>query len=218
MFGAAIVLPVLLTAHLVYAAAVRPRLDNGVAKTPPMGWNTYNHYSCSPNETIVKSNAKALVDLGLADLGYRYVTTDCGWTVRDRTANGSLTWNETLFPNGFPALGEYIHGLGLLFGVYEDAGIRSCQINIQQAGSLYHEAQDAALFASWNIDALKYDNCFSDAATGYPNVNYAPSTSPSARYANMTKALAAQNRAVLFQICEWGVDFPALWAPLLGHT
>ena len=61
------------------------------------------------------------------------------------------------------------------------------------------------------------DNCFSDAATGYPNVLYTPSTSPRARYANMTNALS-QHRAVLFQICEWGVDFPALWAPSLGHT
>ncbi|CAI7658732.1 unnamed protein product [Penicillium manginii] len=180
-------------------------------------WNTYNHYSCSPNETIVKSNAKALVDLGLDKLGYRYVTIDCGWTIPDRV-NGSLTWNATNFPSGFPAIGQYIHDLGLLFGVYEDAGIRSCQTDIEQAGSLFHEAQDAALFTSWKIDALKYDNCFSDEATGYPNVNYEPSTSPQPRFANMTKALAAQNRAVLFQICEWGVDFPALWAPALGHT
>ncbi|KAJ5375945.1 hypothetical protein N7509_012831 [Penicillium cosmopolitanum] len=202
---------------LANSAALKPRIDNGLAKTPPMGWNTYNHYACSPNEAIVKSNAKALVDLGLDNLGYRYVTIDCGWTIPDRV-NGSLTWNETNFPSGFPAIGQYIHDLGLLFGVYEDAGIRSCQTDIEQAGSLYHEAQDAALFTSWKIDALKYDNCFSDEATGYPNVNYEPSTSPQPRFANMTKALAAQNRAVLFQICEWGIDFPALWAPALGHT
>ncbi|KAJ6111464.1 hypothetical protein N7523_007525 [Penicillium sp. IBT 18751x] len=182
---------------LVHATLDR-RVQDGVAKTPPMGWNSYNHYSCAPNESIVHSNAKALVDLGLADLGYRYVTTDCGWTIADRTANGSLTWNETIFPSGFPALGEYIHSLGLLFGVYEDAGIRTCQTNMEQAGSLY-------------------DNCFSDAATGYPNVQYTPSTSPRARYANMTNALS-EHRPVLFQICEWGVDFPALWAPSLGHT
>lgn len=99
-------------------------------------WNSYNHYSCTPTESIIQSNAKALVDLGLAELGYRYVTTDCGWTVANRTADGQLTWNETLFPSGFPALGEYIHGLGLLFGVYEDAGIRSCQTDMEQAGSL----------------------------------------------------------------------------------
>lgn len=120
------------------------------------------------------SNAKALVDLGLADLGYRYVTTDCGWTVPDRLGNGSLTWNETMFPSGFPALGQYLHDLGLLFGVYEDAGIYTCNTTTQQAGSLCesqfipfssvrdmlmhasdHEDRDAATFASWNIDALK---------------------------------------------------------------
>jgi alpha-galactosidase len=77
-----------------------------------------------------------LVDLGLQKLGYRYVTTDCGWTVADRLANGSLTWNATLFPSGFPALGEYVHDLGLLFGVYEDAGIKTCTTGIEQAGSL----------------------------------------------------------------------------------
>lgn len=126
---------------LIRAETLDRRLSDGIAKTPPMGylfrihfcckprleilmicsWNTYNHYSCSPNESIVHSNAKALVDLGLADLGYRYVTTDCGWTVADRTPNGSLTWDETFFPSGFPALGEYIYDLGVLFGVYEDA-------------------------------------------------------------------------------------------------
>ncbi|KAJ6076029.1 hypothetical protein N7499_008010 [Penicillium canescens] len=202
----------------INAAILKTRLDDGVAGTPPMGWNTYNHYSCSPNEKIVRSNAKALVDLGLEKLGYRYVTTDCGWTVANRLANGSLTWNETLFPSGFPALGEYIHDLGLLFGVYEDAGIKTCTTGIEQAGSLDHEEQDAATFMSWNVDSLKYDNCYSDEATGYPNTNYAPSISPRLRYANMTKALAAQSRKVLFQICEWGLDFPALWAPSLGHT
>ncbi|CRG83386.1 putative alpha-galactosidase D [Talaromyces islandicus] len=197
---------------------LQARIENGLAVTPPMGWNSYNHYSCSPNETIIKSNAKALVDLGLDKLGYRYVTTDCGWTVADRLANGSLTWNETLFPNGMPALGDYIHGLGLKFGVYEDAGIETCGTGIPQAGSLYHEQLDADTFAAWGADALKYDNCYSDAATGYPNVAYEPSTSPSARYQNMTNALSKVNRKILFQICEWGVDFPALWAPNLGNS
>ena len=100
-------------------------------------WNSYNHYACLPNESIVHSNAQALVDLGLAALGYRYVITDCGWTVPDRTADGSLTWNATIFPSGFPALGQYIHGLGLLFGVYEDSGVKTCMNGLpDQAGSL----------------------------------------------------------------------------------
>ncbi|RMZ39382.1 hypothetical protein AFCA_006538 [Aspergillus flavus] len=197
---------------------LQPRLDNGLARTPQMGWNTYNHYSCSPNETIVRSNAQALVDLGLASLGYRYVTTDCGWTVADRLSDGSLTWNETLFPEGFPALGKYLHDLDLLFGVYQDSGIKLCGSPPDNVGSLYHEDQDARTFASWEVDSLKYDNCYSDAATGYPNVNYEPSTSPQPRFANMSRALAAQNRSMVFQVCEWGIDFPARWAPALGHS
>ncbi|KAJ5715435.1 uncharacterized protein N7483_012616 [Penicillium malachiteum] len=183
-------------------------------------WNSYNHYSCSPNETIIHSNAQALVDLGLADLGYQYVTTDCGWTVPDRLANGSLTWNAELFPSGFFALGDFLHNLGLLFGVYEDAGVETCSTTAAgtQAGSLYHEAQDVATFKSWGVDALKYDNCYSDAATDYPDTDYTPSVSPRYHYENMSNTLAAQDETILFQICDWGVDFPALWAPELGNT
>ncbi|KAE8149494.1 glycoside hydrolase superfamily [Aspergillus avenaceus] len=213
-----ILLSLSLVSSVLSYPSLRPRLDNGLAKTPHMGWNTYNHYSCSPNESIVRSNAQALVDLGLAELGYRYVTTDCGWTIADRLDDGSLTWNETLFPEGFPALGRYLHDLGLLFGVYQDSGIKLCGSPPDQVGSLFHEEQDARTFASWEVDSLKYDNCYSDAATDYPNVNYEPSTSPQPRFANMSRALAAQNRTILFQICEWGIDFPALWAPELGHS
>ncbi|KAJ9220569.1 hypothetical protein DTO271D3_4621 [Paecilomyces variotii] len=183
-----------------------------------MGWNTYNTYSCHPNETIVHSNAQALVSLGLADLGYRYVTTDCGWSVADRLPNGTLTWNETLFPSGFPSLGRYIHDLGLLFGVYGDSGIKLCGSPPDQAGSLYHENIDAKTFGEWEIDSLKYDNCYSDAATGYPDANYSPSVSPEPRYSIMSRYLQALNRPILFQICEWGIDFPALWAPAIGNS
>lgn len=116
---------VLATVAFTKAAPSRltKRLDNGLGLTPPMGWDSYNHYSCFPNQSIIESNAKAMVDFGLADLGYYYVVTDCGWTIPERTANGTLTWNATLFPDGFPAVGEYIHDLGLGFGVYSDAGI-----------------------------------------------------------------------------------------------
>lgn len=77
-----------------------------------------------------------MVVLGLADVGYRYVTTDCGWTVADRLSDGTLTWNETLFPGGFPELGEYIHNLGLLFGVYGNSGIKLCGSPPDNVGSL----------------------------------------------------------------------------------
>ncbi|KAL4867655.1 alpha-galactosidase D [Aspergillus spectabilis] len=199
-------------------AGLHPRLQDGLARTPQMGWNTYNQYNCLPNESIVHSNAEALIDTGLAELGYRYVTIDCGWSVEDRLPDGSLTWNETLFPQGFPALGKYLHDRGLLFGAYGDSGILLCGSPPNQTGSLYYEDIDAKTFAEWEVDSLKYDNCYSDAATNYPNVNYAPSTSPHPRFENMSQYLQSQSRPILFQICEWGIDFPALWAPDLGHS
>ncbi|KAB8296428.1 hypothetical protein EYC80_009172 [Monilinia laxa] len=209
-------LPQLTTAH---SQDLQPRIDNGLAITPPMGWNSYNHYACSPNETIIHSNAQALVSLGLSALGYHYVTVDCGWTLPNRTSAGTLTWNPARFPSGYPALGEFIHGLGLGFGVYSDAGVQMCMVgNPAQVGSLFHELTDAQTFASWGADLLKYDNCYSDGATGYPNTNYNPSTSPSLRYQNMTDALATLSKPILFQICDWGVDFPSAWAPAMGNS
>ena len=95
-----------LPALTLASPAIHKRLANGLALTPPMGWNSYNHYNCAPNQSIIHSNAEALVTLGLADLGYTYVTTDCGWTIPHRTIDNKLTWNETLFPAGFPALGQ----------------------------------------------------------------------------------------------------------------
>lgn len=184
-----------------------------------MGWNSYNHYSCSPNESIISSNALALKDLGLADLGYTYVTTDCGWTIPHRTANNTLTWNATLFPSGFPALGEYIHSLGLGFGVYSDGGLQMCMTGgVNQTGSLGHETTDADTFVSWGADLLKYDNCYSSAERGFPNTDYAPLVSPRGHYVAMREAIDATGRDLLFQICDWGVDFPSLWAPALGNT
>lgn len=168
----------LLLAHEALSSPVhsglQKRLDNGLAVTPPMGWNSYNHYSCSPNETIIKSNAQALVDLGLFDLGYDYATCDCGWTLPNRTANGTMTWNPAVFPSGFPALGEFIHGLGLKWGVYSDSGIQMCMPagELNQTGSLCkilgihlygralievadHEQTDADTYAAWGADLLK---------------------------------------------------------------
>lgn len=94
--------------------------------TPPRGWNSYNNYGCNPNEEIIKSNAQGLINLGLANLGYTQVIVDCGWPARGRDSQGRLQWNQTLFPSGPNALGDYIHLLGLKFGVYSGAGYYQC--------------------------------------------------------------------------------------------
>lgn len=218
---ASIFTALLATAALAEAAPSRPskRLDNGLALTPPMGWDSYNHYSCSPNQSIIESNAQALVDFGLADLGYHYVVTDCGWTVPNRTANGTLTWNATIFPDGFPAMGAFIHSLGLGFGVYSDGGVQMCMTGLpNQTGSLYHEQTDADTFSAWGADLLKYDNCYSSKDKGYPDADYDPSTPLAPRFETMRNALARTGREILYQVCEWGLDFPSAWAPSVGNT
>lgn len=115
---------IIVASALLLEASVKATLYKSA--TPPMGWNSYNYYNCYPSEEIMKTNAQGLVDLGLADLGYVYVTTDCGWMARDRDSEGRLQWNSALFPSGGPALGEYIHGLGLKFGLYSGAGYYQC--------------------------------------------------------------------------------------------
>ncbi|GME39535.1 Glycoside hydrolase clan GH-D [Neofusicoccum parvum] len=176
---------------------------------PQLGWNSYNYYSCNPNETIIKENAQGLVDLGFAEKGYNIVTTDCGWSSSNRTAEGKITWNSTLFPSGFPALGEYIHGLGLQMGLYSGAGRWQCTTDSEHiflVASLGYETEDAQTFAEWGGDALKYDNCWAN-------------PDPSVRFAKMSEALDAQDRPILFQICQWGVgEDLGEWAPKIGNS
>lgn len=94
--------------------------------TPQLGWNSYNFYNCYPNETLILDNAHGLVESGLADAGYTYLTVDCGWPSPDRDEEGRLVWNQDLFPSGVKVLEEEIHGLGLKFGVYSGGGYRQC--------------------------------------------------------------------------------------------
>lgn len=123
--------------------------------TPPMGWNSYNYYNCNPSEEIIKTNAQGLIDLGLAELGYDYVTTDCGWMNRDRDEEGRLVWNSTLFPSGGGReLGEFLHGLGLKYGLYSGSGYFQCGSTDLPASFGYEEI-DAQSFAEWGGDSLK---------------------------------------------------------------
>lgn len=99
---------------------------NVKSPTPPMGWNTYNAYGCNPDEQKVKINAQGLVNLGLKELGYSIVTPDCGWMTPNRDSQQRLQWNTALFPSGGKALGDYLHGIGLKFGLYSGAGYYQC--------------------------------------------------------------------------------------------
>eukprot|EP01025_Chloroclados_australasicus_P043746 TRINITY_DN4691_c0_g1_i16.p1 TRINITY_DN4691_c0_g1~~TRINITY_DN4691_c0_g1_i16.p1 ORF type:complete len:467 (+),score=42.17 TRINITY_DN4691_c0_g1_i16:78-1478(+) len=183
-------------------------VDNGVALTPPMGYNTWNSFGCHINETVVKANIDLMIGLGLRQAGYEYFILDDCWQANERVKTGpdkgKLTWNETKFPSGIPSLVDYAHSKGLKFGIYSDAGLYSCQ---HYPGSFQHEELDAATFASWGVDYLKYDNCYEP-----PNVWVVD------RYKSMSLALKNTGRAMVFAICEWGAEEPYTWAPSIGNT
>ncbi|MQM13836.1 hypothetical protein Taro_046762, partial [Colocasia esculenta] len=179
------------------------QLNNGLARTPQMGWNSWNFFACNINETVIKETADALTSSGLADLGYTYVNIDDCWSAPLRNPKGDLVPDHRTFPSGIKALADYIHEKGLKLGIYSDAGAFTCQV---RPGSLFHEKTDAKLFASWGVDYLKYDNCF--------NLGIEPEK----RYPPMRDALNATGRTIFYSLCEWGVGDPALWAGKVGNS
>jgi alpha-galactosidase len=128
----------------------------GAALTPPMGINLYNEYGPNVTEAQVKANAAALVSSGLATKGYNYVILDGGWAQASRV-NGHLVANSK-FPDGIAALASYVHGLGLKFGIYESAGTTNCAGNMPGGYPDYY-GTDAADFAVWGVDYVKFDYC-----------------------------------------------------------
>ncbi|PIA58017.1 hypothetical protein AQUCO_00500148v1 [Aquilegia coerulea] len=179
------------------------QLNNGLAKTPQMGWNSWNFFACNINETVIKETADALLSTGLAKLGYTYVNIDDCWSASKRNSKGGLVPDPKTFPSGIKALADYIHEKGLKLGIYSDAGVFTCQV---RPGSLYYENGDAELFASWGVDYLKYDNC------------YNLGIKPVKRYPPMREALSATGRMIFYSLSEWGVDDPALWAGKVGNS
>src|SRR5690606_19781702 len=129
-----------------------------LARTPPMGWNSWNHFGCNINEQIVREVAEAMVRSGMRDAGYEYVIIDDCWQ-GERDSLGFIQPDPERFPSGMKALADYIHSLGLKFGIYSDAGDRTCA---GRPGSRGHEYQDALTYARWGVDYLKYDWCHTE--------------------------------------------------------
>ncbi|MHC4264877.1 MAG: ankyrin repeat domain-containing protein [Planctomycetota bacterium] len=134
-------------------------LDNKLALTPPMGWNSWNAFETDINEEKIKQIADAMVDSGMRDAGYIYLVLDDGWMADTRDLNGNLMADPNKFPSGMKAIGDYIHSKGLKFGLYEDRGHLTCQ---QLPGSFEHERADINTFASWGVDYIKIDSCFAE--------------------------------------------------------
>lgn len=176
-------------------------LDNGLAKSPPMGWNSWNKFGCDVSERLIREMADALVDSGMKEAGYNYIVIDDCWQV-DRDSQGNIIPDAERFPSGMKALADYVHSKGLKFGLYSDAGTLTCQ---RRPGSRGYEFQDARQYASWGVDYLKYDWC----SHGTQNSE--------ASYTLMRDALAKAGRPIVFSICEWGSTQPWLWAEDVGN-
>jgi alpha-galactosidase len=180
-----------LTASVHSTASAAP---GSPALTPPLGWNSWNSFGCGITEAQVRQAADAMVSSGMRDAGYRYVVVDDCWFDPQRDAAGNLRANATKFPSGMKALGDYIHGKGLKFGIYQVPGERTCAQTSGaypgSTGSRGHEAQDAATFASWGVDYLKYDWC-SSSGTRDEQV---------ARFTLMRDALRATGRPIVYSI------------------
>lgn len=173
------------------------------ALTPPLGWNSWNSFGCGITEAQVRQAADAMVSSGLKAAGYQYVVVDDCWFDPQRDAAGDLRANPTKFPSGMKALGDYIHGKGLKFGIYQAPNEKTCAQGVGtypgSTGSKGHEAQDAATFASWGVDYLKYDWC-SGSGTLSEQI---------AQFTIMRDALRATGRPIVYSINPNSFHSPA---------
>ena len=194
---------VLALALLAGRAAPAAALDDGLARTPPMGWNGWYAFGCAVTERTVRETADAMVRTGMRGAGYRFVNLDDCWMGWARAANGELVPDHARFPHGIAAVARYVHARGLLLGTYLDAGRRTCA---GRPGSAGHLEQDARMVARWGTDLVKLDWCYAGGA--------GPAT---LAYARMRDALRATGRPILLSICEWGGTQPWTWGPATGH-
>ena len=176
-------------------------LENGLALTPPMGWNSWNKFGCDVSEKLIKETADAMVSSGMKDAGYQYIVIDDCWQVK-RDDKGKIIADAERFPSGMKALANYVHSKGLKFGLYSDAGTATCQ---GRPGSHGFEEIDAGTYAEWGVDYLKYDWCNTDGIKQQD------------AYPAMRDALLKSGRKIVFSMCEWGSSQPWLWAEKVGN-
>jgi len=173
----------------------------GLALTPPMGWNSWNRFACDVNEELIRETADAMVSSGMKDAGYQYIVIDDCWQGK-RDKDGFIQPDPERFPSGMKALADYIHSKGLKFGMYSDAGWRTCG---GRPGSRGYEYQDALTYAKWGVDYLKYDWCNTE------------DLNAKGAYMTMRNALYAAGHPIVFSLCEWGDNQPWEWAEDVGH-
>jgi alpha-galactosidase len=188
----------LLVSAALFGQNVAPSAN--LALTPPMGWNSWNKFGCNVSDEMIRGMADAMVKSGMKEAGYQYVVIDDCWQV-NRDKDGNIVADPQRFPQGIKALADYVHSIGLKFGIYSDAGSKTCA---GRPGGLGHEYQDALKYAAWGVDYLKYDWC------------HTTTQDAKASYANIRNALDTAGRPIVLSICEWGTHLPWLWGAEVG--
>lgn len=173
-----------------------------IANRPPMGWNSWNTFGPDISEDLIFETADILAGQGYLEHGYEYLVIDDCWSLKERGKDGSLVADPAKFPHGMKAVADYVHGKGMKFGMYSCAGVKTCA---GYPSSYDHEFQDAALFAQWGVDFLKYDFC-----------NFPENADCKNRYQTMSMALKASGREILFSACNWGEEDSWNWMKSIG--
>jgi len=187
---------------LALASPLAAQKFDGLAQTPPMGWNSWNTFGVDINAQMICDMADIMVASGMMDSGYEYLVVDDGWEAMERGPDGELIPDPAKFPNGMKVVADYVHSKGLKFGIHNCAGVKTCN---GMPGGRGHEFQDARLYASWGVDYLKYDWCEHGTADAQET------------YKTMRDAIHASGRPMVFSLCEWGENKPWTWAQDVGH-
>jgi alpha-galactosidase len=190
-------------------------LDNGLALTPPMGWNSYNKFGGNVTQAQVLAVAKAFVTSGLKEAGYQFIVIDYCWAEASRDGGGSMVPRKARFPSGMKSISDSVHSLGLKFGMYASPNTTTCCGS--EAGSYQHETKDAQNFADWGVDYLKYDWC--GVQSGEDKLSITPAQII-ARYVTMREAIKVTKRPIVYALCEKGQKSkiqPATWSDTVGN-
>ncbi len=191
-----------LLALLAGAVTVKAQKIEGIALTPPMGWNSWNTFQTHISEQLVKDIADKMVSSGMRDAGYNYLVLDDGWMAMQRDTAGNLTADPVKFPHGMKVVADYVHSKGLKFGLYNCAGTKTCA---GYPGTRGYEYQDARFYAGVGIDYLKFDWCSAEGLNAKES------------YTTMSLALAKTGKPIVFSLCEWGTAKPWHWAEHVGQ-
>jgi alpha-galactosidase len=176
--------------------------EQTLAATPPMGWNSWNHFACKVTDADVRAAADAIASNGMKNAGYIYVNVDDCWQGK-RDEKGIIHPNEK-FPD-MKALGDYIHSKGLKFGIYSSPGPKTCA---RYEGSYGHEDDDARQYAAWGVDYLKYDWCSASRV-------YKPEQMQ-AVYRKMAEALHRAGQPIVLSLCQYGLESVWTWGASVG--